>query len=189
MSRLTHYSQVQRTPLRGLANGVPPGWQAQQQQQQQQPQNMSSTSRTPGNLPNRNRFQSYPGGQAQTERTSMNGGRHFRRGSEGNTSDSTAEVENMLAPQGRQSHRASLNQPAGNTTSRLQSSTLNRQGQHGFGFGQTTSRREHFLKLVLGVLLNFTLKKHLERPLNNADPELLGQLVSLARRRMNGFLQ
>lgn len=135
-------SGVQRTPRRGLANSTP-GWQAQPQQ------SVGSINRMPGHLPNRNRFQTYPGGQAQAERASLNGsgtgGGHFRRDSEGSTSDSANEVENMLGGQVRQIQRVPLNQAA-STTGRLQSSsTFNRQGQRGFSFGQNTSRGKKFL--------------------------------------------
>lgn len=110
---------------------------------------MGSINRMPGHLPNRNRFQTYPGGQAQAERASLNGsgtgGGHFRRDSEGSTSDSANEVENMLGGQVRQIQRVPLNQAA-STTGRLQSSsTFNRQGQRGFSFGQNTSRGKKFL--------------------------------------------
>jgi hypothetical protein len=108
---------------------------------------MSSAIRGQGTVPNRNRFQSYPGGQTQNERVGMSANevRHFRRDSEGNTSDSANEVENLLGLHGRQNHRVSLNQ-SGAGTGRLQApSSLNRHAQPGFSFGQTTPRGEYLL--------------------------------------------
>lgn len=108
---------------------------------------MSTAIRGQGAVANRSRFQSFPGGQAQNERIGMsaNEARHFRRDSEGNTSDSANEVENLLGLHGRQNHRVPLNQ-SGASTSRLQApSSLNRHAQRGFSFGQTTPRREYLL--------------------------------------------
>jgi hypothetical protein len=106
---------------------------------------MTSAIRGQGAVSNRSRFQSYPGGQTQNERVGMSAseGRHFRRDSEGNTSDSANEVENLLGLHGRQNHRVPLNR-SGASTSYLQApSSLNRHAQRGFSFGQTTPRGEY----------------------------------------------
>jgi hypothetical protein len=103
---------------------------------------MSSTSRRQATVPTRNRFQSYLSGQAQNERMSMgaNGVGHFRQDSEGNTSDSANEVENMLGLQGRQNHRVPLKQPGAGMSRLPAQPSLNRHARRGFSFGQTTPR-------------------------------------------------